>query len=438
MASQKDKDRDSKLLPGAPAPALKEVRDLPALLADRLADDEEVETFDAKPATSLGDNYGSTMLALDIVIRNKDSAQEAEPARRHLRAFCKMLPDDAERRAIFSVEVTFVKELEMYTRAVPAMLQLQRDCGVPERDLIAHLVPECYGGRVSLAGSAVDEDAAILLEDMRQRGFAPGDRVAGLDLPHAQLVLQKLAVLHAMGVALRLKRPQVYADTVQRACRDFVMGGESPSATFQDDRAGFTKCILHNVQKSERARRHLDAVAKVCGEAGLGRDEKFPAVREPFATIFHNDLWTNNMLVRRDDAGRPQEVAFIDFQVVRINSPFKDVLFFLFTSVETAVCAAHLDALVELYHASFVRCLEQCGVDTAPFSLAAAWAEIDALARSELFHIVFMLRWITATPDSIRDNPDTFVFMLELGGEPYARKVEHAVCTFAERGWLDA
>ncbi|XP_034255229.1 uncharacterized protein LOC117653563 [Thrips palmi] len=423
-------------------PPLKEVRDLQALLAAQLADGEEVEKFDAKPATALGDNYGSTMLALDIVIRKKSSqaGDGGDATRRHLHTFCKMLPDDPERRAIFSVEVTFFKELEMYTLAVPAMLQLQQDCGVPEEDLVSHLVPQCYGGRVSLSGlpgAAVDEDAAILLEDMRQRGFGTGNRVVGLDLEDAKLVLEKLAVLQALGVALRNKRPQVYADTVQRACRDFQMGGDG-TAEFEDSAAKFAACILHNVNKSERARRHHDAVAKVCAESGLGRDEKFPDAREPFATIFHNDLWTNNMLLRRDEAGKPQQVAFIDFQMSRINSPFKDVLFFLFSSVQSEACAAHLDELVALYHASFVRTLAQCGVDTAPFSLAAAWREIDELARSELFHILTMLRWITADPATIRDNPDTFVFMLELGGEAYARKVEHTVCTFAERGWLDA
>ena len=56
----------------------------------------------------------------------------------------------------------------------------------------------------------VDEDAAILLEDMRQRGFVlGGSRKTGMDLEHARLALKKLAVFHALPIALRLTRPQV-------------------------------------------------------------------------------------------------------------------------------------------------------------------------------------------------------------------------------------
>lgn len=56
----------------------------------------------------------------------------------------------------------------------------------------------------------MDEDAAILLEDMRRRGFVLGGcRKTGMDLEHARLALQKLAALHALPIALRLTRPQV-------------------------------------------------------------------------------------------------------------------------------------------------------------------------------------------------------------------------------------
>lgn len=51
-----------------------EVRELSELVAGQLADDEEVAGFTSSPATTLGENYGSTMLALDITIRKKKGA----------------------------------------------------------------------------------------------------------------------------------------------------------------------------------------------------------------------------------------------------------------------------------------------------------------------------------------------------------------------------
>lgn len=117
------------------AARVKEVRALSELLAGQLAAGERVAGYDARPATSVGENYGSTMLALDV------SVVGASGDERHIHAFCKMLPDDPEIRAIFCVEVTFVKELQMYTLAVPAMLRLQLDHAVPEEDLVSHLIP---------------------------------------------------------------------------------------------------------------------------------------------------------------------------------------------------------------------------------------------------------------------------------------------------------
>lgn len=412
------------------------VKELPALVADHLQGDEEVDGFTAKPATALGDNYGSTMLALDIAVRKRGKGQASDKNDcRHLHVFCKMIPDNPETRVIFNVDVTFIKELEMYTLALPAMLQLQIDNGVPDEDLVSHLAPRCYGCRVSLGGSAVDSDAAILLEDMRQRGFSTGQRVAGLDFAHAKLVMEKLAVFHALPVALRRQRPQVYRDTVASACKHFFMGGEDGDA-FKGDADAFVRCIQAHMRKSASASKHCDAVARICRESGLGREEKFPDVREPFASILHNDLWTNNMLFERDEGGKPTSVAFIDFQVSRINSPFKDLLFFVFSSCPADVSGEHLDELIELYVTSFRRCLEQVGVDSTPFSLSVAWEEINALARTELFHILSMLRFINADATMVRDNPETFAFMEELGGDTCTAKVEHVVLEYAKRGWL--
>lgn len=77
-------------------------------------------------------------------------------------------------------------------------------------------------------------------------------------------------------------------------------------------------------------------------------------------------------------------------------------------------------------------------MDTAPFSLAAAWEEIDAVASTELLHILCMLRVILADPAMVRDNPETFIFMEELGGPRCRERVEHTVLQYAKRGWLRA
>lgn len=223
---------------------------------------------------------------------------------------------------------------------------------------------------------------------------------------------------------------QVFENTVKLACRDFVMN----NAVDRDEGdAKFRAAILANMKKNPEVARFEDAVMDLC-EQGAGM--AVPPVRQHFATILHNDLWTNNMLFKRDDSGAPREIVFVDFQMTRINSPFKDVVFFLFSSLQPALCREHFSKLIETYHASFCRCLQQVGVDPAPYSLKAVWEEMNAVASTELYHILSMLRFLTADPKMIQKYPETFAFREDLGGEVYTDRLKNVVLQFAELGWI--
>ena len=224
----------------------------------------------------------------------------------------------------------------------------------------------------------------------------------------------------------------MYEDTVKEACRDFVMNNNNQVDREAGDEK-FRDAILANMKKCPELAPHEDAVMELCRRWS---DSTRAPLREHFSSILHNDLWTNNMLFKRDHQGAPREVAFIDFQMTRINSPFKDVVFFLFSSLQPGPRKDHFADLVETYHASFCRCLQQVGVDPAPYSLEAALEEMDAVASTEIFHILVMLRFLTADPKMIQGYPETFAFRPDLGGELYTESLKHVVLQFAELGWL--
>lgn len=54
--------------------------------------------------------------------------------------------------SIFQPSITCVKENSFYTEIVPALFQLQRECGIDEHKLIDVFI-RCYGARITIGGS---------------------------------------------------------------------------------------------------------------------------------------------------------------------------------------------------------------------------------------------------------------------------------------------
>ena len=153
---------------------MSEIRNLEELLSTHFGATYEILDHSTTNLTALGDNYGSTILALSVKLRNRLTKDEET-----VELVAKMAPKDPMFFNLFQVPVSFPKEASMYTSVARALKDHQEKHSVPE-DLYLDCFCECFGVRRNLTGSEiVDMDAVLVLENLKPKGFACGSRSEG-------------------------------------------------------------------------------------------------------------------------------------------------------------------------------------------------------------------------------------------------------------------
>lgn len=77
--------------------------------------------------------------------------------------------------------------------------------------------PRCYLAR----------ESELVLEDLCARGFVMADRKAGLDAQHCRAAMRELALLHALSLAMKLRRPQEFATRVAACVQEALFVPEN-------------------------------------------------------------------------------------------------------------------------------------------------------------------------------------------------------------------
>ncbi|KAJ4451125.1 uncharacterized protein [Periplaneta americana] len=409
-------------------------QDLESLLRPQLGDEIIVESFTSKFLTQPGENYGSTMLALEVnIIKGEDKA-----TRRKFNLVAKLVPPPGFLWKIFDPPNTALKEILCYISVKEEYEKLQKEKCVPKEKFI-DVFPRCYGARTTLSkeiGEKADENTVLLLENLKILNYRLGDRKKGLDLTHTRLAVSQLARFHAMSIALKILKPQVFKDTVLKACKPYNLG-------LNDEEMRANTPMLINVVKiipecEMYADRVLQAIER-CIQQELDKSLVPPC--ELYATIVHTDFWVNNMMFKYDpnDENIPVDIKFVDFQTIIYSSSVRDLIFFLYTSTEERIIPNHYDELISLYHDNFTDCLKLTGCDTSAYTFQSLLDEIDTFAPVEANHILFMLTPICADKDEVPQSLseiDSFSTVFPEPNSAQKWKTKQFIIDFVKRGWI--
>jgi hypothetical protein len=194
-------------------------------------------------------------------------------------------------------------------------------------------IPRCYFAAMNECGDGF----TLVLEDLAPA--EPGDQIAGCSIDQARAAAVNVAGLHAPTWNDPLLRE------LDWLIPDLAAYPEVAGAFLVDA----TKQFLDRYVVTPDTAATLQIFADRFAEWATGR-------AEPFAML-HSDYRLDNLLFADSDTARP--VVAVDWQVVMVGCPLRDVAFLVATGLSTADRRAGEKGIVEAYH----RRLVALGVD---------------------------------------------------------------------------
>ncbi|EDW04290.1 uncharacterized protein LOC6561916 [Drosophila grimshawi] len=351
-------------------------------------------SYEVEHLTQLGDNYGSVLISIRAQIKQPNGELFAK------RLVAKVPPTDPKYWQFIQPERTCLAENAVYEKLAPAIKALEEEAGIPQEAQFDGFA-RYFGSRISLKpnSSQVDNDAILVLDDLRYSGYLPGRRLQPFDLLHTQLVLKYMARFHALTIALRLRKPQLFEMEVRPFFDKFDWHAAAP-----ESKATMIAETLTDIREATGNDEGLvELVSKLSKEffSFLARP---PNENNAFNSVIHSDLWTMNLMFKYDHSGNPTQLKIIDFQTSQFDSVIHDLISFLLTSVSTSVLEENYEHLLQVYYDAFIDSLLSVGADTTTYSYDAFRAELKLVGYIQVPHSIFMTRFILANDVPATDN----------------------------------
>ncbi|XP_056648855.1 uncharacterized protein LOC130453246 [Diorhabda sublineata] len=374
---------------------------------------ENVQIVDKKMTnlTAPGENYLSDIFKLDVTIKNKNGNESIE----HYVAKSVLIKPDMS--SDMNVEI-FKNEILFYTTVIPTIRQFAKEHGLQDKDVF----PELIAARMNLDHTdKTDENAVLILENLAEKGYKNADRHISFDLDGAKLILSDLAIFHAIPLAMKIQKPKLFEENIAKICKlptppnkRGEMNPSSPPNPLQggdkDDKMKPPNLVplLTEVAKEDIfCRNHVDKLEKFIIDMEKKMIEEFGAKTDPslpFATLCHNDMWVNNTM-QRSEQGKFVKNKFVDFQMCSVSELFSDLIFFLFSSVDLITLENHFDYLIMFYHECFIKILEKCKCDVAPYAYNKFMMKIKDAIPSKFLHIMVMNFFIIYAKKGVMGGP---------------------------------
>ncbi|XP_030374818.1 uncharacterized protein LOC115624330 [Scaptodrosophila lebanonensis] len=292
--------------------------------------------LDINPALGPGENYGGVLTRMLVRFR---LSNETDEKKNHLIVKTSIEDDELSQELMSHYDI-FNREITIYEEVLPKLNEL-----LIEIDEYEQLFPTAlYVDR---------ERSAIIFEDLSIKGYVMADRIKRLDTEHVQLILRKLAKMHATSAALNERNngclegyDRGFFNRYTNAYSGYFVGSLLAAARWLSKRS---ECVHYAQKLFELAPHYMD----------IGR-ECFHPTPGHVNVLAHGDVWTNNVMFKYDPkTGRPVDVLLIDFQYSFWGSPTIDLHHLFNTSLQEKLRREEQNSFFQFYHRIFTSTLRK-------------------------------------------------------------------------------
>lgn len=231
----------------------------------------------------------------------------------------KGLTSDIQLRRTLRCHKFFEREIVFFSEILPQFMLLQKSLGCKEN--IQRNIPICYSYYLG------HNDDYLVLEDLSET-FCKS--VAKPTKKNRDAILKVLAHLHAVSIALRIHRPRVFYNLVNKITDDIYYN--------DDNRQWYAKYLQNAIEIDKQALKDYECESSVYYKkfletVNIDVYEQLVNIVSSYSgkhlVMNHGDAWLPNFMYSEERA------VAIDFQLFRCTSPVADLTYYL------ALCSNH-------------------------------------------------------------------------------------------------
>ncbi|XP_015119854.1 uncharacterized protein LOC107043063 [Diachasma alloeum] len=383
---------------------------------------QDVMLVEKKPAVNKGENYLSELTRFTLKYRcNVPKGHSGEKVDRVVHLIIKEEPNVS-----------------------PETLELIRKTNIfnTERVMLEEVVPrieELIGRRLGpkVYYSSIDPQI-IVMEDLVACGFKNKNRKVGLNEEQAFLVLEYMADFHAASILLDQQDPQFVSRFRNGLINDIT------SQNFFSYLSKGVEIIADQV--SAWPDKQFVLIAEKLRKRSKDLSQKLKEIyqcdEDELRVLNHGDMWINNIMIRDDENGQPEEVRFIDYQLPVWTSPAIDLLYFLSITPERNLKMTNDDVFLEKYLTRLTSAMKKLGFFKDPPTIRQLKKSMHKRRAFVLLAALVFWPKMLAEEEDVKPIDDMIQNAGEIGVNPlkypHAKEVmEKILPILNERGYLD-
>lgn len=221
--------------------------------------------------------------------------------------------------------------------------------------------------------------------------------------------LQKLAKLHASGIALKINNRRQF-DALTENLEEIIYTDNSETAVLRTATDMCIKTMMQYLDLIEPQTQELqdvkDYMATWENKCYDTLYQLFTSPKQKYDAFCHGDPWVNNLLFLHDNDGRIIDLKMVDYQILRYTSITTDIFYLIYSSVRSSLIEKSFDSLIKIHYNEFINELRRLHVDEKNLAqLGMEWLQSELQAYSVYGLLVgcFFINPILAEEEDVKE-----------------------------------